>query len=220
MTRTLGLINLLAILAVSARAEPPATSVELFNGHDLAGWEFVSPTATNLKNVCTIKPGGVLAVAGKAVGYLLAPGSYDNYRLHVEYRWPADAAKNSNSGVLVHIATGPIDRNTWPRSFQVQTKIGRAGDLLPMAGANFADPLSTPAGARTPQRDRHKPASEKPLGEWNTIEVVCEGAGIDVSVNGVPQNKVTRCEPRTGKIGIQLEGFPYELRNLRLIPAN
>ena len=159
---------------------PPHPASELWNGRDLTGWEFVSPTPADIKTVCTVRPDGVLAVAGKPVGYLVTTVAYENYRLHVEYRWPADAVKNSNSGVLVHVASGPVDRNTWPLCFQVQTKLTRAGDLLPMAGAKFAEPLSTAAGARTPQLDRRQADSEKPLGEWNSLEIVCRGDTLEV----------------------------------------
>ena len=34
-------------------------------------------------------------------------------------------------------------------------------------------------------------SSEKPAGEWNTMEVVCKGNTIEVFVNGVLQNKGT-----------------------------
>ena len=193
-----------------------ATPVDLFNGKDLTGWELVTSPAADIAASCQVTNGGVLAVSGKPVGYLLAAGSYADYRLHIEYRWPADAVKNSNSGVLVHIASGPVDRNTWPVCFQIQTKINRAGDLLPMAGAKFAEALSSDPGAKTPQLDHLSLVSEKALGEWNSIDVVCRGGTIQVSINGVFQNRVTHCSPNAGRIGIQLEGFPFELRNLRL----
>lgn len=196
-----------------ARAAAP---VDLFNGKDLTGWELVANPATDIATACHVTDGGGFAVSGKPVGYLLAAGSYENYRLHVEYRWPADAARNSNSGVLVHIASGPVDRNTWPVSLQIQTRINRAGDLLPMAGAKFAEALSSDPGAKTPQLDHLSLVSEKALGEWNSIDVVCRGGTIQVSINGVFQNRVTHCSPNAGRIGIQLEGFPFELRNLRL----
>jgi hypothetical protein len=49
-------------------------------------------------------------------------------------------------------------------------------------------------------------------GEWNRCDVVgCAGA-IEVTVNGVPQNKVTKYLPAAGQVGFQLEGVPYELR--------
>jgi hypothetical protein len=207
-----------SVLSIFGAALTASPATDLWNGRDLTGWEFVSPSPTDIKTVCTITSDGVLAVAGKPVGYLLTTGSYENYRLHVEYRWPVDAAKNSNSGVLVHVASGPVDRSTWPLCFQVQTKITRAGDVLPMAGAKFAEPLSIAPGARTPQLERRQPDSEKPFGEWNAIDIVCRDGALEVSVNGVRQNTVTRCEPRAGRIGLQCEGFPYELRNFRLTP--
>jgi hypothetical protein len=220
MIRPFPFLALLVLASGCRGAAPEAKPTDLFNGRGLAGWEFVSQAGADLKTVCTVGPDGVLAVAGKPVGYLVTTGSFENFRLHVEYCWPADAAPNSNGGVLLHVATGPIDRNTWPRCFQVQTKISRAGDLLPMAGATFAEPLSSAPGARTPQLDRHQPASEKPVGEWNVLEIVCRGGAIEVSVNGVMQNRVTGCSPAAGRIGLQLEGVPYQLRRLRLTPID
>ena len=111
----------------------------------------------------------------------------------------------------------PKDR-AWPRSFQVQTKIGRFGDLLPMAGATFAEKLSSAPGAATPQLERQQPNSEKPVGEWNSVDVLCHGGTIEITINGVPQNRVTAAAPAAGRIGFQLEGLPYEVHNIRLSP--
>jgi hypothetical protein len=204
--------------AASAHAQSPSAPADLFNGKDLTGWSLVTSKGADIATVCHVTPDGVMTVAGKPIGYLLADGTYSNYKLHAEWRWPADAVKNSNSGFLIHIASGPIDRNTWPLCFQVQTKLNRGGDILPMAGATFAEPLSTPPGARTPQIDRQHPSSEKPLGEWNVCDVVCRDGTLECTINGVMQNRVTGCKPAAGQIGIQLEGFPYELRNIRIEP--
>jgi hypothetical protein len=215
---SLALIAVLALGGTALRAVTPAGSTDLFNGKDLTGWSLVTNPAADIAAVCHVTADGVLACAGKPVGYLLADGTYTNYRLHAEWRWPADAAKSSNSGFLVFIASGPIDRKTWPLCFQVQTKLNRAGDLLPMAGATFAEPLSTPPGAKTPQLDRRQPSSEKPLGQWNVCDIVCRDGSIECTVNGVFQNRVTGCHPSSGQFGIQLEGTPYELRNIVLTP--
>lgn len=192
--------------------------VDLFNGRDLTGWELAAAPATDIAAVCHAADGGVLAVSGTPEGCLLAAGSYENYQLHVEYRWPAAAARNSAGGVLVHVAPGPADGNPWPVSFKIQMKICRAGDLLPIAGAKFAETPSSAPGAQTPQLDHLGLMSEKALGAWNSINVVCRGQTIEVSINGVFQNRITHCEPHAGRVGIQLEGFPFELRNLRLTP--
>ncbi len=218
MHRPIGLLAL-AVLALSPlRAEVPAGATALFNGKDLTGWSLVTQEGTDIAQVCHVTADGTMTVAGKPIGYLLAAGTYTNYKLHAEWRWPADADRRSNSGFLIHIASGPIDRKTWPLCFQVQTKLNRGGDLLPMGGATFAEPLSTKPGAPTPQLNRQQPSSEKPLGEWNTCDVVCRDGALECSINGVLQNKVTGCKPGSGQIGVQLEGFPYEMRNIWISP--
>ncbi|HVW21923.1 MAG TPA: DUF1080 domain-containing protein [Opitutaceae bacterium] len=211
-------LALIGLAAAPARADVTPPDLSLFNGKNMTGWTLVTPQNAPIDSVCHATPDGAMAVAGKPIGYLLSDADYPNYRLHVEWRWPADAAKNSNSGILVDLKGGPVDRDTWPVSIQVQTKTGRAGDLLPMAGATFAEPLSTPPGAPIPQKSRLAAGNEKPLGEWNSCDVVCKDGTLEVTVNGVLQNKVSGCKPGSGRVGIQLEGFPYELRNLRLEP--
>ena len=210
----------LALLAAFARAETPKKTVELLNGKDLAAWELVTLPATpaEIATVCKYNADGSLAVAGKPVSFLATKASYENYRLHAEWRWPANAAKNSNGGVLLNIVSGPTNNTAWPVSFQMQLKLTRAGDMLPMNDAKFAEKLSTAPGAKTPQLDRAAADSEKPLGEWNACDIVCRGDTIEVTINGVLQNKITQCAPAAGKVGFQLEGTPYELRNIRLEP--
>jgi hypothetical protein len=56
------------------------------------------------------------------------------------------------------------------------------------------------------------------VGEWNSCDVTCRGDTIEVTINGVPQNKVTKCVPTAGKVGFQLEGTPFELRNVKIEP--
>ncbi len=200
-------------------AGTPAHSVDLLDGKDVAGWEYVTLGKADISAVCHCNADGSLSIVGKPLGFIAATTTYHNYELHAEWRWPEHAAKNSNSGVLLHIASGPKDR-VWPLCFQMQTKPGRAGDLLPMAGATFAEKLSTAPGAKTPQLDRRAAASENPLGEWNACDIVCRDGTIEVTINGVHQNKVTHASPDSGKVGFQLEGTPYELRNVRISPLD
>ena len=216
--RTLLLTLALSLATVPCWSETPTKTVELFDGKTLTGWSLLTNPASDIAAICHVTSVGTLAVLGKPVGYLLATGTYENYRLHVEWRWPADAKKNSNSGVLLNIASGPIDRNTWPICLQVQMKLNHAGDFLPMAGFTFKEPLSTAAGAATPQLNGLKLPAEKPLGEWNECDIICRGDTIECSVNGVQENKITGCKPAVGQIGFQLEGTPYELRHVTLSP--
>jgi len=211
MPPSLLLLSVLACSVASAiAAEKPAA---LFNGKDFAGWEYLATTPADIATVCSMKPDGTIAIVGKPNGYIATTASHQNYKLHAEWRW---TGQPGNGGVLVHINGGPKDRQ-WPMSFQVQTKNKAVGDLLPMAGVTFAEPFTTPPGANPSFKARGGSVdSEKPAGEWNTCDIVCRGDTIEVTINGVAQNKVTGCSLREGKIGFQLEGLPFELRNVTL----
>lgn len=205
-------VLLLAAAAVSLFAETPATRTALFSAASLAGWKYVSPTNESVDSVCRVKSDGVIAVSGKPNGYIATESVYENYKLHAEWRW---TDKAGNGGILVHITDGPMDR-IWPISFQVQTKNARTGDLLPMSSAKFAEPPLPEL--RPAQRARLGNDSEKAVGEWNSCEIVCRGDTIEVAVNDITQNRVTKCVPVSGKIGFQLEGAPFEVRNVWLEP--
>ncbi len=59
-------------------------------------------------------------------------------------------------------------------------------------------------------------SSEKPAGEWNTMEVICKSDTIEVIVNGVLQNKGTGVSMSKGHICLQSEGKDIEFRNVFL----
>lgn len=189
------------------RAAPPQ---ELFNGRDFSGWEFVATPVTSISTVCKMQPDGVVAIAGVPVGYITTLASYKNYRLHAEYRWTDTAG---NSGVLIHINSKTGDQS-WPLSHQIQMKTKFVGDLMPMAGATFTEPLEP--SPKNPRRPHTAPDSEKPAGEWNVCDIICRDGIIEVTINGVPQNKVTNATPASGRIGFQFEGTPFELRHVTL----
>lgn len=201
------------VLAAFTLLGLPAAAGELFNGRDFSGWEFITSPATAIATVCTVRADGVITATGKPVGFIATTATYSNYRLHAEWRWPGQPG---NGGVLVHIGSGPKDR-AWPLSFQVQTKHQSAGDLLPMAGATFAEPLTSAPGAATPIKAHTAPDSEKPAGEWNRCDITCRGDTIEVVINGVAQNRVTGCSRPAGKIGFQFEGAPFELRHVTVV---
>ena len=147
MTRARSLmLGLFAFAASLAAADSPAAVATLLNGRNLDGWELITTPTATLGDVCHLRPDGVLAIDGKPPGFLQTARAYADYRLHLEWRWPGAPG---NSGVLVHISSGPKDR-VWPVCFQVQTKTKAVGDLLPMAGATFAEPLAP--GSKTPIR--------------------------------------------------------------------
>ena len=61
-------------------------------------------------------------------------------------------------------------------------------------------------------------ANEKPIGEWNTPEIVCSGDTATFYFNGTCVNRLTRLSPSRGKIQLQSEGCPIEFRRVALNP--
>jgi len=191
-----------------------AAERELLGAATLADWEFVTPErVAPAAEVVQAQPDGTWLCAGKPTGFLATKAVRHDYRLRLEWRW---TAQPGNGGVLLHITSGPKDR-AWPVSFQVQTKHKSVGDLLPMAGATFAEPLTSPAGA-TQVKARVGAEAERAAGEWNSCEIVCRGDTLEVSVNGVAQNRITGCSARAGRIGLQFEGAPFAVRAVRIEP--
>jgi hypothetical protein len=209
---TLGALGALMLCGALAACALPRPSP--FDGHafDAGAMEAVTAPSAPLAALWRTRPDGTIALAGTPSGYVATRAIYSDYRLHVEWRWPGKAG---NGGVLLHVASGPKD-GVWPLSQQVQTKHGFAGDVLPMAGAAFSEPLTSTPGAAPAIRARMAADSERPVGEWNSMDVTCRDGAITVAINGVPQNRVTAASPRAGRIAFQLEGVPYELRNLRI----
>jgi hypothetical protein len=206
--------------AIPAPVDPPAGNAAgaaraarsvLWNGTDLTGWKFYVNDATVAPAVVWSAADGVLRLATKASGYLRTGQEFSNYHLHAEWRWPKDAPANTNSGVLLHVH-GPDA--VWPLCFEAQLKAGNAGQIVGL-GLDIPD---APLQAGRKRAPKLADSSEKPLGGWNAYEIFCRGDTIEVFVNGVRQNHVTRLPVSAGAIALQLEGFPVEFRNVWLEP--
>jgi hypothetical protein len=100
----------------------------------------------------------------------------------------------------------------WPYSVQVQVKTGATGDLISQDGLLFAP------GDTNLTLKKRMPANENPAGEWNSTDIYCRGASIEVFVNGLRQNFVDKLPVDSGRIALQMEGYPVDFRNLWLQP--
>lgn len=65
---------------------------------------------------------------------------------------------------------------------------------------------------------RGKKDVESPLGQWTTVEVVCEGNSITNFVNGTQVNQLLETSLSGGKIMIQSEGAEIYIRRFELRP--
>jgi hypothetical protein len=65
---------------------------------------------------------------------------------------------------------------------------------------------------------RGKQDVEKPVGQWNTLECLCDGDSLTYTLNGVVVNKATKSSHTRGKILIQSEGAEVFFRKIELHP--
>lgn len=181
---------------------------ELFNGKDLAGWVCVVDSLGDVPagEVFTVRDGNI-RIAGQPFGYMRTARQYGDYRLHAEWRWIGEA---TNSGIFQRVQEGD---KVWPQGIECQLMAGRAGDLVLLGGAR-ADGIE-PVG-KFPIKARIGDAGcEKPAGEWNEAEIVCQGDRMAVYINGVLQNECSGTN-RTDYIALQSEGGTLEFRNVYL----
>ena len=205
-----------------------AEPVELFNGKDLSGWQPVlDKTDADPAKTWSVKE-GILHCTGEPRGYLRTEADdFRNYHLRVEWRWPEGTSDRANNGVLVHTTT-PNALGVWPRSLEVQLANGNAGDfwVIPGDDAPNATKIAVPLKGVPGYEDRiagrrhfnFTERSEKPVGEWNTMEVVCRGDTVTVLVNGDVVNYAYNCNIESGAIALQSEGAPIEYRKVVLTP--
>jgi hypothetical protein len=192
-------------------AKEPASRELLWNGRDLAGWKLYLADGGAEQQSAWSAADGVLRLSTKSNGYLRSEKVFSNYHLHVEWRWPAEAAANSNSGVLVHMNG---DDAIWPACFECQLKTGNAGQILGL-GVDIPDAPLVNNRKRAP---RLADSSERPLGEWNGYDIYAHGDFLEAFVNGVRQNRVEKLPAAKGSIALQMEGFPIDFRQIWVQP--
>ena len=200
-----------AILAQgkAKKAKAPKGTIVLFNGKDLTNWTFhLKDPAADPAKVFTVQ-NNVIHVSGNPFGYMRTKESYTDYKLHVEYRYPVEL---SNSGVFIH---GQGADTIWLKCIECQLKSGSAGDFVCMNGSD----MNERKDKSNRMVKKMAESSEKPVSEWNTIEVTCKSNTIEVAVNGVIQNKGTNLNISSGSICLQSEGKDIEFRNVFLTPV-
>jgi hypothetical protein len=180
--------------------------IQLFNGKDLTNWIFyLKDPAVDPATVFTVQD-GVIHISGNPFGYMRTKDTYSDYKLNVEWRWPSEA---TNSGVFVH---GQKPDTIWLKCVECQLKTGNAGDFVCMNGAIMNEQSDKSKIVVNKMAD----SSENAIGEWNIMEVVCNGNTIEVYVNGILQNRGTEVSVNMGCICLQSEGKEIEFRNVFL----
>jgi len=190
----------------SVKATDATQKQAFFTSTDQTNWVYVIKDKSSKPAEVFSMNNGILRITGISSGYLRTKKSYSNYELNTEWRWTKMPA---NSGILVHIQ----QKDTiWPVCYQVQQKAGDAGDIICMNGLWAKE--CTDSVKFTLKKLRV--SNEKPIGEWNSMKVICKDNTLKVFVNGQLQNDITGLTASNGYIGFQNEGKPLEFRNLSI----
>jgi hypothetical protein len=219
------LLSLVALAACATGPRGPQT-IALWNGKDLSGWHADVPAADKDPNVppSFVVKDGVLISNGNPPGHLITDVAYRDYRLVVEYRWPGEPG---NCGVLVHASTPRRLYGMFPQSIECQMHVGNAGDFW-CIGEDITVPDMEKRrgpkenwgvdGNKARRIQNLTDGSEKPLGQWNEMVIVCRGRKIRIFVNGDLVNEGFDCTADRGQIALQAEGAVCEFRKIELIP--
>lgn len=216
--RTRFALSLLLLSLSSVALSAQTKEIKLFNGTDMTGWSFFLDDPTlKMEDVWSVDPQEKIIICkGVPHGYILTTNEFKNFILRLEWRFSPVTKKAGNSGVLLR-TVGP--NRLWPRSIEAQLQSGSAGDFWLVEGAR----LDTPQERIDKGTSRHRLRSatnEKPVGEWNEYEIICDGPHVTLKVNGKVVNEGSNAEVIAGKIALQSEGAEIHFRNIRLTPLN
>jgi len=190
----------------------------------------------------------VIRISGQGWGAISTKEEYENYHLQLQFKWGTlkwGQKKNASkdSGLLYH-SVGPYgaDYGSWMRSQEFQIDEGDCGDYWGVAGGAADIPaiktgdgpyIYNPLGILTTFREDSKTGrfckkvtdAENPSGEWNTVDLYCNGDTSIHVMNGKVMmvlyhnkqiDKGIESPLGKGKIQIQSEGAEVFYRQIKV----
>jgi len=215
----------------------------------------VSPLGTSVDTgeifaVETVDGGPVIRAGGRYWGSLATLEDFADYHLRLEYRWGGlEPGQQRNNGVVYfsHGAPGGVF-GTWRAGVEFQLQLGNNGMAIPMgnmvrARTNVAQDMALEYphrrywfAGRAIDLANGNPAysvgaavnAEKPVGEWNRIDLYVVGNTAIHVVNGVVVMVLSnigefdasgkRVPLMHGRIQLQAEGATTYFRNISIEP--
>jgi len=182
--------------------------MDLLAPENYKDWKFSSTEGSEAGEKSWSLVDGVLSSPGTPTGFIHTGKDFENYTLTLEWRWQPGSEGN-NSGVLFHVSSAE-EAKPWPKSFEAQLQQDNAGDFWMIGGEKLEGTAKNEGGRWIRVAD----PKEKPLGEWNTMTVVCKGDTVSVHVNGTLVNEGKNLSVSKGAIGLQSEGKAIEFRKI------
>lgn len=227
---------------------------EVYIGSPIKGFEELKEKATpeSTYSVVDIDGEKAIRISGDVNASLASKKSFKNYHLHIEFKWGEKVYGRRNSGLLYH-SFGEFGASfgTWMANIEHQLMHDRLGDTYLMnntycetevlkkedgSGFKFSKGAITEKfGEGFNGRGITKALdAEKPLGEWNTVDLYCFDRTAVHVVNGkivminencgtVEEGKIV---PLTeGRLQLQSEGGEMyirkiEIRKIKNIPVD
>ena len=199
---------------------------DLFDGSSLAGWRGYN--GVEIEGIWTAEA-GVLHLVGREKGSphvnIITEAEYDDFDLRFEWK----VEEGTNSGVMFHVGEGPKQPYLTGPEYQVLDNFGfRSGKGLPVgpvehSASNYA--IEPAVSDET-----------KPIGEWNSGQIVVQGDHVEYWLNGVKTAEYEMHSPKwneqvanskfkkwadfatlgKGHIGLQDHGHRVWFRNLKI----
>jgi hypothetical protein len=197
----------------------------------------------------TVDGGPAIRAGGKYWGSLATSGEFADYHLSLEYRWGDLAPGQARNNGVVYFSHGEPGAvfGTWMTGIEFQLEHGSNGMAIPMGNAmRTRTTIAQDRSVRYPFRvfrlggkpidlANGNPAysveaasqAEKPLGQWNRIDLYVVGSDAVHVVNGVPVMVLRdvaefvdgkRVALTKGRIQLQAEGATTYFRNIRIEP--
>lgn len=218
---------------------------DIFLGSPITGFEELAQKATpnSTFQIITLEGQKMIHVSGDIFASLATKTEFENYHLCLEFKWGEKVYGKRNSGLLYH-SFGPFGAafGTWMATIEHQLMHQSLGDTYLMVntyceskviksgdGKSFVyDPQGQPLSFSETDNGRSvKKAfdAEKPIGEWNTVDLYCYGQTAVHVVNGQTVMVNTNCSkvedglklPLTkGKIQLQSEGGEFFIRKIEV----
>lgn len=177
----------------------------LYNKKDLSGWQYSSRWYDIDENDFYVED-GIVKTRGASDHWLMTDRMYDRFILRLEYK----IGKGSNSGLFIW---APIPGRPSKTGFEVQL-LDDVGQPPKKNGSGSLYNVVAP-----------KVNAQKPAGEWNEIEFICNDPYLKVTLNeqviqdiNLDQYPETQGRRRRGYIGLQDHSHRVQFRNMRIKP--
>jgi hypothetical protein len=189
-------------------------NTSLFDGKTLAGWEGASAPA---ESCWSVKDGNLVCSGEKGGTWLRSDKQYGDFNLRFDYQLDP----GGNSGVYVRVPKNGKhhrDNESQPEAgFEVQVLEDSAAKYRKLKPYQFCASVYDIQGA--------DPHVSKPPGEWNTLEINCDGQHVTTIHNGVVVVDITAeshpllaLRKTKGYLGLQNHSSVVKYRNLRIGP--